>query len=136
DEYERINRELMRELAQIQKLETLGMLAGGIAHDFNNMLTAVLGYTELADEQPGAPHAELVEIRKAVFAAARLARQLLEFSKRADAEPAAVDLGAVLVEIERMLRRSIGERITVRTVVTPGLWKVWMPVAQIEQIIV
>jgi len=123
-------------IIQVQKLETLGMIAGGIAHDFNNMLTVILGYAELAEERPGAPSEELGEICKAVHAAAHLAQQLLEFGKRTGLEPAALDLGAMLADIEPMLRLSVGAKIITQITAVPGLWKVWAPVAQMEQIVV
>jgi two-component system, cell cycle sensor histidine kinase and response regulator CckA len=134
-DYARVNTELRRQLSQVERLETIGTLAGGIAHDFNNMLTAILGYTELAEVDPSRLREHLAEAKKATLAASRLTSQLLAFGKRAVDDPVVVDLALLVNEIQSILRRSIGERITVRISIVAGLWKIWAPHAQIEQII-
>ncbi len=106
--------ENQQQLFQAQKMEGLGRLAGGIAHDFNNMLTAILGYTELAGETLGVDDAVqdyLRNIRKAADRAALLTNQLLAFARKQIIEPKIVNLNVLIMEIDEMLRRLIGEHI-------------------------
>jgi len=89
-------------------------LTGGVAHDFNNILTVIIGYSELALRQiteQSAVHGELVEIRKAAERAATLTRQLLAFSRRQVLQPRVINLANVLMDMDRMLRRLLGEHI-------------------------
>jgi PAS domain S-box-containing protein len=107
-------RELLAQLYQAQKMESIGRLAGGIAHDFNNMLTAILGYAEasvqeIPHEHPAAAH--LHEIRRVASRAADLTRQLLLFSRKQTHEPRVVDVDELVLGVQRMLRRVIGEHI-------------------------
>ena len=111
-----IEREQAKEeqLRQSQKMEAVGQLAGGIAHDFNNLLTAITGYSELGlrnldTHNPLYP--KLTEIKKAGDRAASLTRQLLAFSRKQILQPKVLDLNAVIPEMEKMLRRLIGEHI-------------------------
>jgi PAS domain S-box-containing protein len=133
------DRELLEEqLRQAQKMEAVGRLAGGVAHDFNNLLTAINGYSELLlGELPEGDHAaELVEeIRKAGERAAAVTRQLLIFSRRQVVVPSVLDLGAVLTDMEKMLRHLIGADITctVRPATRPALVK--MDRGQVQQIV-
>jgi signal transduction histidine kinase len=103
-------RALENRLVRTQKLDALGLLAGGVAHDFNNLLTAIQGnallLAERAEESP-----EVAEIRRAVERGATLCRQLLTFSRSEPGRTEAVDVGAVLVGIEPMLRRLIPSSI-------------------------
>ena len=119
-------------------MEAVGQLAGGIAHDFNNLLTAISGYSELLlselpPEDPRRNHAE--EIRKAGERAASLTQQLLAFSRRQVLEPKILDVNTVVSDIERMLRRLIGEHIDLKARKAPDLWKVKADPGQIEQAI-
>jgi two-component system, cell cycle sensor histidine kinase and response regulator CckA len=131
-------RRLQEQLVQSQKMEAVGQLAGGIAHDFNNLLTAITGYSELLlgelpPEDPRRSHAE--EIRKAGERAASLTQQLLAFSRRQVLEPKVLDVNTVVSDIERMLRRLIGEHIELKTRKEADLWKVRADPGQIEQAI-
>ncbi|HEY3123262.1 MAG TPA: PAS domain S-box protein [Thermoanaerobaculia bacterium] len=131
-------RRLQEQLVQAQKMEAVGQLAGGIAHDFNNLLTAITGYSELLlgelpPEDLRRSHAD--EIRKAGERAASLTQQLLAFSRRQVLEPKVFDVNIVVSDIERMLRRLIGEHIELKTPKAPDLWKVKADPGQIEQAI-
>lgn len=124
---------------QAQKVEAIGQLAGGVAHDFNNILTAITGYSELtqrhlASDDPIRHNIE--EIRKAADRAAGLTRQLLAFSRKQTLQPKVIALNAVLVDMDKMLRRLIGEHIDL--VALPGLdlGRVKVDPAQIEQILI
>jgi len=137
-ESEEEKRRLLEQLVQSQKMEAVGQLAGGIAHDFNNLLTAITGYSELLlgelpPEDLRRSHAE--EIRKAGELAASLTQQLLAFSRRQVLEPKILDVNTVVSDIERMLRRLIGEHIELKTRKEPDLWKVRADPGQIEQAI-
>lgn len=99
---------------QAQKMEAVGRLAGGVAHDFNNLLTVITGYSQLAMNKVGATTplgADLREVLAAADRAAALTKQLLAFSRRQVVEPAIIDLNVVVGEMERMLRRVIGEDV-------------------------
>ena len=103
-------RALASRLRQSEKMQSLGTLAGGIAHDFNNMLGVVMGYAELAlADAAGLPalQADLAEIRTASLRARDLVQQILTFSRRAEREPAPVDLRAVTAESVRLLRATL-----------------------------
>jgi signal transduction histidine kinase len=131
-------RESEEQLRQAQKMEAIGRLAGGIAHDFNNLLTAILGYSDLllARLRPGNPLSdEVEEIKRAGERGASLVRQLLAFSRKQVLAPQVLGLGRVVVGMERMLRRLIGEDIALDILTTDtGLVKA-DPV-QIEQVII
>lgn len=107
---------LERQLAQAQKMESVGRLAGGVAHDFNNLLTVINGYSELlAAALPEAPlHLYATEIGKAGERAASLTRQLLAFSRKQIFQLKFLDLDALIRDSENMLRRLIGEDIRLR----------------------
>jgi two-component system, cell cycle sensor histidine kinase and response regulator CckA len=132
-------RRLEEQVRQSQKMEAVGQLAGGIAHDFNNLLTAILGNTQLLlrDLPPGDVKREDVdEIRKASERAAALTRQLLAYSRRQMLQPKVLDLNVVVAEMDRMLRRLIGEQITFATDLAPELGRVRADPSQIEQVVV
>jgi PAS domain S-box-containing protein len=130
---------LEAQLRQSQRLEAVGQLAGGVAHDFNNLLTVVLANSQLLleglDRQDPA-RLELEEIRKAAERAASLTRQLLAFSRKQVLEPRPLDLNAVVADMEKLLRRLIGEHIELITVLEPELGTVEADIGQIEQVIV
>ncbi len=126
------------QLRQSQKMEAIGRLAGGVAHDFNNLLTAITGYTELllnrvSDQDP--LRKDIEEIYKAAEAAASLTRQLLVLSRRQVLQPMALDLNAVITDMEKMLRHLIGEDIDMVTLLEANLDRVKADRGQIEQVI-
>src|SRR5436190_23927129 len=132
-------RHLEEQFRQSQKMEAVGQLAGGIAHDFNNLLTAILGNTQLLlrDLPAGdAKRGDVEEIRKASERAASLTRQLLAYSRRQMLQPVVLDLNIVVAEMDKMLRRLIGEHIALATVLAPDLGHVRADPNQIEQVIV
>jgi PAS domain S-box-containing protein len=114
-------------LRQAQKMEAIGSLASGIAHDFNNLLTAILGFTELAQSQlDGAHpvHSDLEEVEKAATSAASLTRQLLAFSRKQVLQPEVLDLTAAGARMEKLLRRTLGENISLLTRLATPLGRV------------
>ncbi len=130
---------LENQLRQAQKMEAIGQLAGGVAHDFNNLLGVIVGHSELLLRDIGPRHRgrrRVEQIRKASDRAAGLTRQLLAFSRKQVLQPKALDLNAVLAEIEKMLRRLIGEHIQLVTVFAEGLGWVMADPGQMEQVIV
>jgi PAS domain S-box-containing protein len=123
---------------QAQKMEAVGRLAGGVAHDFNNMLSVIIGYSELLLERAdtdGQVRKQCEEIKRAGDRAASLTRQLLAFSRQQVLEPRVLNLNTSVAEIEKMLRRLIGEDIDLRTSLDPTLGLVKADPGQIEQVI-
>jgi signal transduction histidine kinase len=135
----RERQQLQQDLARAQKLEAIGRLAGGVAHDFNNVLTAILGSAELLmmDTPPGEHAREEVEIiRDAAVRAQDLIRQLLAFSARQVLQPVVLDLNDLITELGRMLRRLIGEDLTLDTELADDLGPVRADPGQVEQVLV
>jgi PAS domain S-box-containing protein len=131
-------RQSEEQLRQSQKMEAIGKLAGGIAHDFNNLLTAIMGYSELllGQMQPDSrARKNAEEIRKAAFRAAALTHQLLAFSRRQMLTSKVLNLNAVVMDLESMLRRLIGEDIAFKIVPGSALGQVKADPSQIEQIV-
>ena len=129
---------LEEELRQSQKMEAIGRLAGGIAHDFNNLLTVVQGHLQLLLERltPGNPlRPDLEEIDRAASRASSLTRQLLAFSRRQILQPRRVDLVAVVGEMEKLLRRLIGEDVRLETRAQSPSAPVDADPSQLEQIL-
>jgi PAS domain S-box-containing protein len=129
---------LQDQLRQAQKMEAIGHLAGGVAHDFNNILTAILGYCELLTAQigPDKPMGrDLQEIMSAAQRAATLTRQLLAFSRKQAFSLTALDLSRIVRNLEPMLRRLIGERISINTVLADDLASVMADPTQLEQVL-
>ncbi|PYO71389.1 MAG: hybrid sensor histidine kinase/response regulator, partial [Gemmatimonadetes bacterium] len=126
------------QLLQAQKMEAVGRLAGGIAHDFNNLLTAIFGSSDLlledltVDDQR---RADVEDIKKAAQRAAALTRQLLAFSRKQVLALQVLDLNALIADLEKMLRRLIGEDIEFRTILTSDLGAVRADPGQLEQVI-
>jgi PAS domain S-box-containing protein len=119
-----------------QRLEALGRLASGVAHDFNNMLTAIVGYVSLAAAAPGRPDEELAEIARAAERAAALTRQLLAFGRQQPLLPERVDANAVVADVERLLRRIIGEEVELALELAGEPVPVLVDEAQLEQALV
>jgi len=132
-------RQLEDQLRQSQKMEAVGRLAGGVAHDFNNLLTVISGYghmilRDLPGEDP--LHGCVEEVLKAASRATSLTNQLLAFSRRQVIQPKVLDLNALVANMDRMLRRVIGEHIELETVLRPGLGSVRADAGQLEQVII
>ncbi|MBW2000647.1 MAG: response regulator, partial [Deltaproteobacteria bacterium] len=129
---------LEEQLQHSQKMEAVGLLAGGIAHDFNNLLTTILGNAQLAmmEIDRGMPlYEELEEIKRAGEKAADLTRRLLAFSRKEIRQPKVLDINKLVGEMEKMLRRLIGEDVELETILEPGLWSVYADPSQVEQVI-
>ncbi len=123
---------------QAQKMEAVGRLAGGVAHDFNNLLTAIRGYADLLLMQldEGFPlRREVEEIQRAADRAADLTQQLLAFSRKQVLQPKILDLNAVVANMDKMMRRLIGEDVDLITVLRPDLGTVKVDPGQIGQVI-
>jgi two-component system, cell cycle sensor histidine kinase and response regulator CckA len=126
------------ELRQGQKMEAVGQLAGGIAHDFNNALSVITGYSDLLKLKLSAGNPSnryIEEIAKAAHRAAALTRQLLAFSRKQVIQPVVLDLNAATGAFEDMMRRLIGEDITITFKRSPDLGLVKMDPGQVEQIL-
>jgi PAS domain S-box-containing protein len=121
-----------------QKMEAIGRLAGGVAHDFNNLLGVIIGYGEmvlnrLPEEDPLRTRQE--EVLKAAHRAAALTGQLLAFGRRQVLQPKVLDLNGVVGDMDKMLRRLIGEDLELATILDPDLGSVWADPGQIAQIV-
>jgi len=119
-------------------MEAVGRLAGGIAHDFNNLLTIIKGYTELAVQRKDIPapvRGDIEHIEDASERAAGLVRQLLAFSRKQVLQPKNLDLNGIVLGLEKLLRRLIGEDIEMKTMVSAGLGTIKADPAQVEQVL-
>ena len=131
-------RRIQTELRQGQKMEAIGRLAGGVAHDFNNLLTGILGFSDLlldALSPDTEEYQQAQQIKKAGERAAALTNQLLAFSRRQVLHPQVLDLNAVIVDLDKMLRRLIGEDIDLAMVAADDLWPVRADSGQIGQVV-
>jgi two-component system, cell cycle sensor histidine kinase and response regulator CckA len=129
---------LEEQVRRSQKMEAVGRLAGGIAHDFNNMLTPIMTYAALilADLKPGDPMREdLTEIRKAAEQAHSITQQLLAFSRQKIVQPEPVSLNRSVTEMERLLRRVIGEHIDLGIRLDRNLDTALLDPGEVEQVI-
>ncbi|WP_439629959.1 PAS domain S-box protein [Gemmata sp.] len=130
---------LEEQLRQSQKMDAVGQLAGGVAHDFNNLLTIINGYSDLVLSQApeGTETWEFArEINRAGGRAAALTQQLLAFSRKQVLETKVLSLNAIVADTDRMLRRLIGEDVSVSAVLAPDLGHVRADPGQIEQVII
>jgi CheY-like chemotaxis protein len=119
-------------------MEAVGRLAGGVAHDFNNLLTVIKGNAELALadlDSKDAVREELEEVERAAERASSLTRQLLAFSRKQILKPRRLALNELVVELGRMLRRTVGEDIELKIVLDPTLGAVRADPGQIEQVL-
>src|SRR5579863_3855332 len=131
-------RQLEEQLRQAQKMEAVGRLAGGIAHDFNNLLMVIQGYADLMTERlaEGDPLRRNAEqIQTASQRATSLTRQLLAFSRKQMLAPKVLSIQSVVTEMEKILRRLIGEDVQLETSSVPDLGLVKADRSQIEQVI-
>ncbi len=131
-------RRLEEQLRQSQKMEAIGRLAEGVAHDFNNLLTAINGYSELilvqiAEDSP--LRTGLTEIRRAGKRAAELTRRLLTLSRHQAFSPRRLSLNRIVTDMERLLRRVLGDNVVLRTATEPDLYPIFADQAHIEQVI-
>jgi two-component system cell cycle sensor histidine kinase/response regulator CckA len=133
-------RALEAQFAQSQKMQAVGQLAGGVAHDFNNVLTAIIGYSDLllANHRPTDPSfQDLMQIKQNANRAAGLVRQLLAFSRRQTMRPQVLQLGDVLSDLSiGLLKRIIGETVTLDVKHGRDLWPVKADLNQFEQAVV
>jgi PAS domain S-box-containing protein len=136
DVTERMN--LEAQLRQAQKMESVGQLAGGIAHDFNNLLTVIHGHVGLITtcERLGPKATEsLKEISEAGKRASTLTRQLMMFSRKQEIDPQPVDLNGIVNNVTKMLRRILGEDVTLKVDFAPSLPSIKADVGQVEQVL-
>jgi PAS domain S-box-containing protein len=130
--------ELEVQYRQTQKIDSIGRLAGGVAHDFNNILAVICGHTELALAQlsSDAPLRSSLEcIQESAERAANLTRQLLAFARRQVIEPRRINLNELIVNLNKMLHRLIGEDIKLVTQTAPDLGQIKVDPGQIEQVL-
>ena len=131
-------RALEEQLRQSQKMEAVGRLAGGVAHDFNNLLTAITGHVDLMleDVSPSSAMAgDLGLVREAATRAGTLTHQLLAFSRRQVLRPRLIDLNQVVTGVEGMLRRLIGEDVSLVTILADDLPATRADPNQLEQVL-
>jgi len=129
---------LEEQLHHSQRLEAVGRLAGGVAHDFNNLLMVITGYSHMLLDAmfPSDPaRKDLEQVVKASERATDLTRQLLAFSRRQGVRASLVNLNALVQEMDRMLRRVLGEDIELIIKLAPELKTVHADPGQIEQVI-
>ena len=126
---------LEEQLRQSQRLEAVGQLTGGVAHDFNNLLQVILGNAEhlarsLADRDELRQMAEMTRV--AAERGAMLTNRLLAFARRQTLAPASTDVGAVIGGMSGLLRRTLGEQVTINLVQAPDLWRAFIDTPQLE----
>ncbi|MDT9599931.1 CHASE3 domain-containing protein [Sphingosinicella rhizophila] len=129
------------QVRQLQKMEAVGQLTGGIAHDFNNMLAIVIGSLDMARRRlTGGEDAKLVKCIDAASEgaerAATLTGRLLAFSRRQPLQPKVLDTNKLVGSMSELLRRTLGERVAIETVLAGGLWRICADPAQLESTLV
>ncbi|WP_421759601.1 cell cycle histidine kinase CckA [Devosia sp.] len=132
-------RKLEAQFAQGQKMQAVGQLAGGVAHDFNNVLTAIIGFSDLLllKHKPGDPSfADLMSIKNSANRAAGLTRQLLAFSRRQTLRPQVLEIPGHVDDLTVLLKRLIGEQITLGVEHGRSVWPVKADLVQLEQVVV
>jgi len=130
--------ELTAQFQQAQKMESVGRLAGGVAHDYNNMLSVILGYTEMAMGKVGTSdplHEDLQEILNAARRSTDITRQLLAFARKQAIEPVVLDLNTTVDGMLKMMRRLIGEDISLAWLPGFEVWPVKFDPSQLDQIL-
>jgi PAS domain S-box-containing protein len=124
-----------RQLAETQKMKSIGLLTGGLAHDFNNLLAVIVANLELIEEQAPAGGNLRHPLRNAMLAArggASVVQQLLAFAKREPTRPHPVDLNDLIDEMISLLARTLGDEIEIETALAPDLWRVAVDGGQFE----
>jgi PAS domain S-box-containing protein len=132
------HKRLEEQFRQAQKMQAIGRLAGGVAHDFNNLLTVITGYSELLLQEAPLPDPSrdlIREIIRAADRAAALTRQLLAFSRKQILLPVVLDVNKVIINLDMMLRRLIGEDIDLQVALEPDLRPVKADPTQLEQVL-
>jgi two-component system, cell cycle sensor histidine kinase and response regulator CckA len=132
-------RTLENRVYQQQKMESVGQLAGGIAHDFNNVLSVIMMATDflLNAHKPTDPSfQDIIQIKQNANRGAALVRQLLAFSRKQTLRPQVLDLNETLNDLTMLLRRLIGEKVTLIPAFSRDLWPVKADLSQFEQVIV
>jgi signal transduction histidine kinase len=138
---------LARRLQQVQRLESLGQLAGGVAHDFNNLLAVIVNYAAFVAEETLAASEEdpdrwgpvlrdVEQIQRAADRGIALSHQVLAFGRREVAQPRVLSLNSVIDDVRRMLGRSLGEHVELRTHLADDAWPVHADPGQLEQVLV
>jgi PAS domain S-box-containing protein len=127
-----------QELAQSRKLEAVGRLAGGVAHDFNNLMTGIIGICDDLAEDPSLQKRkeDIQVVLQAATRATQLTKQLLAFSRRQVATPVVLNMNVLISDMQKMLKRIIGEDIEFSTFLDPQIGNVRIDPGQIEQIII
>lgn len=124
---------------QAQKMDAVGRLAGGIAHDFNNLLTVISNFGEFVLErlEPGSDvYKDMQEVLKAARRAETLTGQLLAYSRRRPVDATALNVNDLVGDVDKMLRRLLGESIELKTDLAPDLWTVRIDSGGLEQVMV
>jgi two-component system cell cycle sensor histidine kinase/response regulator CckA len=133
-----LRKRLETQLRHSQKMEAVGQLAGGIAHDFNNLLAVIQSYGQFLVQDIDAADSKRGDVEQILFAAeaaAGLTRQLLAFSRQQVLKPEVLDPNAVIRELEKMLRRVIGEDMEYVAVLDPAVGRVRADAGQLQQIL-
>ncbi len=131
-------KKLEEQVIQTAKMDSLGRLASGIAHDFNNYLTIINGYSEvlLSENEQGELNEHLRIILQAGQNASKLVSKILGFSRRQSATPANVDINGVLKDLEKMVRRLLGEKIELELDLHPDAGRIFIDAGQLEQALI
>ena len=130
--------ELTAQYQQAQKMESVGRLAGGVAHDYNNMLSVIMGYTEMALDKVDTSnplHEDLREVLNAARRSTDITRQLLAFARKQTIEPVVLDLNTTVDGMLKMLRRLIGEDISLAWLPAFEVWPVKFDPSQLDQVL-
>jgi len=133
------HKQLEIQFAQAQKMQAMGQLAGGVAHDFNNLLTAIIGFCDLLLQRHGIgdpSFADLIQVKNNANRAAGLVRQLLAFSRKQPLQPKLIDVTENFLELSQMLKRVIGENITLKFYHGDDLGYIKVDPVQFSQVII
>ena len=131
-------RRLEDQLRQSQKMDAIGRLTAGVAHDFNNLLMLISGYVSQLTENPSLAegHATCEQILAITKRAASVTKQLLTFSRKLPSEPTMADLNAIVLDMERILRRLLSDQVQLQIAVSSDPHPVWVDVSQIELMLI